>query len=101
MAASAQDGAYQAPRTWFGDRNQHGVWANASFSTLERTDQFDTFVLTPGQAAVREAERNTLYEQYDKPEKVDGQLQKSGDPGGTTHFRWMKVMCLPKLMALS
>lgn len=53
-----------------------GSWANASFSTLERPDQFDTLVLTRGQAAVREAERNALYEDYDKPEKVGGQPKK-------------------------
>ncbi|NKB97029.1 MAG: hypothetical protein GKR90_00805 [Pseudomonadales bacterium] len=87
-SVNAQDDAYQAPRTWFGDPNLQGIWTNATFTTLERPDEFDKLVLTPEEAIAREDERNAFYEDYDKPEKVDGQLQEANDPGGYNTF-WM------------
>jgi hypothetical protein len=88
LPSSAEDAVYKGPRTWFGDPNLQGTWTNATFTTLERPDEFDSLVLTSEQAQIREDERNAFYEDYDKPQKVDGQLQQSSDPGGYNTF-WM------------
>ena len=86
LSASAAD--YTVPRTFFGDPDLQGTWTNATITTLERPDEFENLVITKEQAVVREAERQKFYDDYDKPTKVDGQLEESNDPGGYNTF-WM------------
>ena len=87
--ANAQPGsAYTAPKTFFGHPNLQGIWTNATITTLERPDEFEELVLTAEQAAQQEGKRKEFYENYDEPEKVDGQLKESNDPGGYNTF-WM------------
>ncbi|MFT7652105.1 MAG: hypothetical protein ACI9UU_001212 [Candidatus Azotimanducaceae bacterium] len=80
--------SYQVPVTHFGQPDLQGVWTNATFTTLERPDEFENLVLTQQETDAREAERRGFYEDYDDPDKVDGQLQASSDPGGYNTF-WM------------
>lgn len=84
----AQAQAYEAPRTFFDQPDLQGIWTNATITTLERPDEFEDLVITPEQARAREAERQKFYDDYDNPEKKDGQLQASDDPGGYNTF-WM------------
>ena len=79
---------YKVARTFFGDPDLQGTWTNATITTLERPDEFENLVITQAQATAREAQRQQYYDDYDNPEKKDGQLQKSNDPGGYNTF-WM------------
>ncbi len=80
--------AYEVPRTFYGHPDLQGTWTNATITTLERPDDYSALVLTPEEAEAREAERRAFYDEYDNPEKEDGQLKKSNDPGGYNTF-WM------------
>lgn len=86
LAALAQ--SYETPRTFFGHPDLQGVWTNATITTLERPEEFDSLVINVEQATAREAERQAFYDNYDNPDKVDGQLEASSDPGGYNTF-WM------------
>ncbi len=88
LGAAAQAADYEVPRTHFGQPDLQGTWTNATFTTLERPEEFEQLVLTPEQAAQRETQRKEFYENYDQPEKVDGRLQAADDPGGYNTF-WM------------
>ena len=80
--------SYVAPRTFFGQPDLQGTWTNATITTLERPEEFSSLVLTAEEAAAREAERRQFYDDYDNPEKEDGQLAVANDPGGYNTF-WM------------
>lgn len=86
LSALAQ--SYETPRTFFGHPDLQGVWTNATITTLERPEEFDSLVISAEQATAREAERQAFYDSYDNPDKVDGQLEASSDPGGYNTF-WM------------
>jgi hypothetical protein len=86
--ASAVGADYTAPRTHWGHPDLQGVWTNATYTTLTRPDGVDALVLSAEQAQALKGERDAFYENYDQPEKVDGQLQAAGDPGGYNTF-WM------------
>jgi len=87
-APVAAEQPYDPPRTHFGHPDLQGIWTNATITTLERPEQFDTLVVSSEQGAAREAERQAFYDAYDDPEKTDGQLQQADDPGGYNTF-WM------------
>jgi hypothetical protein len=88
IAGLAQASEYQTPRTYFDQPDLQGTWTNATITTLERPDDFDSLVISKEAAVSREAERAKFYDDYDNPEKVDGQLVESSDPGGYNTF-WM------------
>ena len=79
---------YTVPRTAWGHPDLQGIWTNATFTTLERPDEFEHLVLSEEEARARVAEREKFYSDYDDPDKADGQLEKSNDPGGYNTF-WM------------
>lgn len=56
---------YRAPRTANGAPDLHGVWSNASYTSLERDDAFTTLVISPEQAR-----------------KAEGNFARTGDFGG-------------------
>ena len=37
-------------KTWFGDPDLQGVWTNASLTTLERPDQYESLLVTEEEA---------------------------------------------------
>lgn len=88
LLAGAAAADYAAPRTDFGQPDLQGTWTNATFTTLERPEQFDALVLTPDEALSVVDARNALYADNDRPDKVDGKLTVSNDPGGYNSF-WM------------
>jgi len=79
---------YAVGQTHFGHPDLQGIWTNATITTLERPDQFDALVISAEQGRDREAERQSFYDAYDKPEKSAGGLQQADDPGGYNTF-WM------------
>ncbi len=79
---------YAVPKTFYGQPDLQGIWTNATFTTLERPDDIESLVLTESEAHAIVATRNEFYENYDDPEKVDGKLQASSDPGGY-NTAWM------------
>lgn len=80
--------SYSPPKTFYGDPDLQGTWTNATFTTLERPDDVESLVLTESQARSMINARNEFYEGYDDPEKVDGKLAQSSDPGGY-NTAWM------------
>jgi len=79
---------YKAPRTFYGQPDLQGTWTNGTFTTLERPDDIETLVLSETEARAMVIARNEFYAGYDEPEKVDGKLAESTDPGGYNTF-WM------------
>ncbi len=80
--------SYTTPRTFYNQPDLQGTWTNGTFTTLERPDNVDALVLSEAEARAMVAQRNEFYEGYDEPDKVDGKLAESSDPGGYNTF-WM------------
>ena len=87
-AINAAGSDYSAPRTFYDQPDLQGVWTNATFTTLERPDGIENLALSEAEARQIVQQRNEFYEGYDEPEKVDGKLAESTDPGGYNTF-WM------------
>ena len=79
---------YRGAKTFWGQPDLQGVWTNATFTTLERPDDVDGLVLSEAQARAMVSARNEFYDNYDDPEKVDGKLAATDDPGGY-NTAWM------------
>ncbi len=79
---------YKTPRTFYDQPDLQGTWTNGTFTTLERPDDIESLVLSETEARAMVAARNEFYAGYDEPEKVDGKLAESTDPGGYNTF-WM------------
>ena len=50
-------------KTWFGDPDLQGVWTNASLTTLERPDEYESLIVTKeeaNRAATSDDEFNSL-----------------------------------------
>lgn len=79
---------YQQDKTWFGDPDLQGVWTNASLTTLERPDYFDTLELSDSQ--VNDAKNATarFNEVMDNPYK-EGETPESGGDVGGYNVAWM------------
>ena len=86
LATYAQE--FTVQKTWFGDPDLQGVWTNASLTTLERPDHFETLEISDEVAAyARNANQETV-ENIDNPYE-DGETPVSGGDVGVYNVAWM------------
>ena len=79
---------FTVQKTWFGDPDLQGVWTNASLTTLERPDHFETLEISDEVAAyARNANQETV-ENIDNPYE-DGETPESGGDVGGYNVAWM------------
>ena len=75
-------------KTWFGDPDLQGVWTNASLTTLERPDHFETLEISDEVAAYARNTNQETVENIDNPYE-DGETPESGGDVGGYNVAWM------------
>ena len=75
MATYAEE--FTVQKTWFGDPDLQGVWTNASLTTLERPDHFETLEISDEVAAYAKNVNQETVENIDNPYE-DGETPESG-----------------------
>ena len=43
---------YETPKTWYGDPDLQGTWTNASLTTLERPDEYNSLIVSERDALI-------------------------------------------------
>jgi hypothetical protein len=71
VAAAAQPGSYPGPRTAWGAPDLGGVWTSASYTKLQRPDDFAALVATPAEARAYEAKLKTYHGVAEPPPGAD------------------------------
>jgi len=79
---------YQQAKTWFGDPDLQGVWTNASLTTLERPDYFDSLEISEEQVIAAKNNSERFNEALDNPYETGETPQSGGDVGGY-NVAWM------------
>lgn len=79
---------YQQEKTWFGDPDLQGVWTNASLTTLERPDYFETLELSEAQVRDAKYASERFNEVLDNPYEEGATPESGGDVGGY-NVAWM------------
>tara|TARA_Y100000768_G_scaffold381409_1_gene360010 strand:- start:1842 stop:2813 length:972 start_codon:yes stop_codon:yes gene_type:complete len=79
---------YQQVKTWFGDPDLQGIWTNASLTTLERPDYFETLELTETQVRDAKYASERFNEALDNPYEQGATPESGGDVGGY-NVAWM------------
>ena len=79
---------YQPAKTWFGDPDLQGVWTNASLTTLERPDYFDSLEISEEQVIAAKNNSERFNEALDNPYETGETPQSGGDVGGY-NVAWM------------
>ena len=86
MATYAEE--FTVQKTWFGDPDLQGVWTNASLTTLERPDHFETLEISDEVAAYAKNANQETVENIDNPYE-DGETPESGGDVGGYNVAWM------------
>ena len=79
---------YQQAKTWFGDPDLQGVWTNASLTTLERPDYFDSLEISEEQVIAAKNNSERFNEALDNPYETGETPESGGDVGGY-NVAWM------------
>ncbi len=79
---------YQPAKTWFGDPDLQGVWTNASLTTLERPDYFDSLEISEEQVIAAKNNSERFNEALDNPYESGETPESGGDVGGY-NVAWM------------
>ena len=79
---------YQQEKTWFGDPDLQGIWTNASLTTLERPDYFETLELSEAQVRDAKYASERFNEVLDNPYEEGATPESGGDVGGY-NVAWM------------
>ena len=79
---------FTVQKTWFGDPDLQGVWTNASLTTLERPDHFETLEISDEVAAYAKNVNQETVENIDNPYE-DGETPESGGDVGGYNVAWM------------
>ena len=74
-------------KTWFGDPDLQGTWTNASLTTLERPDNYDSLVVTEDQAKAAASFSAEFINEIDNPYK-EGESPKAGENVGGYNTAW-------------
>ena len=74
--------------TWFGDPNLQGVWTNASLTTLERPDYFESLEITDDEAMAARQSSEEFNQTLDNP-YAQGETPESGGDVGGYNVAWM------------
>jgi hypothetical protein len=88
ISASVYSEDYQYPKTWFGDPDLQGVWTNASLTTLERPDHFDSLEISEEQVIASKNNSERFNESLDNPYETGETPESGGDVGGY-NVAWM------------
>ena len=74
--------------TWFGDPNLQGVWTNASLTTLERPDYFESLEISDDEAMAARRSSEEFNQTLDNP-YAQGETPESGGDVGGYNVAWM------------
>lgn len=74
--------------TWFGDPNLQGVWTNASLTTLERPDYFESLEISDDEAMAARQSSEEFNQTLDNP-YAQGETPESGGDVGGYNVAWM------------
>ena len=74
--------------TWFGDPNLQGVWTNASLTTLERPDHFESLEISDDEAMAARQSSEEFNQTLDNP-YAQGETPESGGDVGGYNVAWM------------
>ena len=74
--------------TWFGDPNLQGVWTNASLTTLERPDYFESLEISDDEAMAARQSSEEFNQTLDNPYALGETPESGGDVGGY-NVAWM------------
>ena len=74
-------------KTWFGDPDLQGTWTNASLTTLERPDNYESLVVTEEQAKAAASFTAEFIEEIDNPYE-EGESPKAGENVGGYNTAW-------------
>ena len=74
--------------TWFGDPNLQGVWTNASLTTLERPDYFESLEISDDEAMAARQSSEEFNKTLDNP-YAQGETPESGGDVGGYNVAWM------------
>ena len=74
--------------TWFGDPNLQGVWTNASLTTLERPDYFESLEISDDEAMAARQSSEEFNQTLDNP-YAEGETPESGGDVGGYNVAWM------------
>ena len=74
--------------TWFGDPNLQGVWTNASLTTLERPDYFESLEISDDEAMAARQSSEEFNQTLDNP-YAQGESPESGGDVGGYNVAWM------------
>ena len=88
ISAFAYSEDYQPAKTWFGDPDLQGVWTNASLTTLERPDYFDSLEISEEQVIAAKNNSERFNEALDNPYETGETPESGGDVGGY-NVAWM------------
>ena len=75
-------------KTWFGDPNLQGVWTNASLTTLERPDYFESLEISDDEAMTARQSSEEFNQTLDNP-YAQGETPESGGDVGGYNVAWM------------
>ena len=79
---------FNTPKTWFGDPDLQGTWTNASLTTLERPDDYESLIVGNKEALIakkRTEEFTNAVDNYLEP----GETPKAGEDVGGYNTAWM------------
>ena len=82
------DDTWEVPKTWFGDPDLQGTWTNASLTTLERPDNYESLVVSEEQANTAASFAAEFTEAIDNPYE-EGESPKAGENVGGYNTAWM------------
>ena len=85
---SAFSEEFKAKKTWYGDPDLQGVWTNASLTTLERPDHFETLEISDEAADYAKKASQDFNEILDNPYE-EGETPESGGDVGGYNVAWM------------
>ena len=75
-------------KTWFGDPDLQGVWTNASLTTLERPDEYESLLVTEEEANRASTFAAEFTDAIDNPYE-EGETPKAGENVGGYNTAWM------------
>lgn len=85
---SAFSEEFKVEKTWYGDPDLQGVWTNASLTTLERPDHFETLEISDEAADYAKKASQDFNEILDNPYE-EGETPESGGDVGGYNVAWM------------
>ena len=79
---------FTVQKTWFGDPDLQGVWTNASLTTLERPDYFESLEISDHEAMAARQSAEEFNQTLDNP-YAQGETPESGGDVGGYNVAWM------------